>query len=73
MEQQTTAPLQTMATDENGDPVTETDENGNVLESGDEETVAENPNMASPPEDNGKNSENTGPDAGITNEELGLE
>ena len=25
VEQQTTAPLQTMATDENGDPVTETD------------------------------------------------
>lgn len=31
MEQQTTAPLQTMATDENGDPVTETDENGNAV------------------------------------------
>lgn len=31
VEQQTTAPLQTMATDENGDPVTETDENGNAV------------------------------------------
>lgn len=31
VEQQTTAPLQTMATDENGDPVTETDENGSVV------------------------------------------
>lgn len=63
-------------TDENGNVIeteAETDENGNVIEKNDGDAVADNPNMASPPEDNGKNSENTGPDAGITNEELGLE
>ena len=31
MEQQTTAPLQTTATDEYGNPVTETDEYGNLV------------------------------------------
>lgn len=61
-------------TDEYGNIIeteAETDEYGNVIES--EDGVADNPNMASPPEDNGKNSENTGEEAGITNEELGLE
>lgn len=70
-------------TDENGNVIQpETDENGNVIQPetdeygnkiGGQDAVADNPNMASPPEDNGKNSENTGSDAGITNEELGLE
>ena len=61
-------------TDENGniiEPESETDENGNVIPK--ENGVAENPNMAAPPQENGKNSESTGIDAGITNEELGLE
>lgn len=61
-------------TDENGnivEPESETDENGNVIPG--ENGVAENPNMAAPPQENGKNSESTGIDAGITNEELGLE
>ena len=49
----------------------ETDEYGNVVES--EESVADNPNIALPPQDNGENSGSTGADAGITDEELGLE
>ena len=73
---------ETPETDENGQPITtqETDENGNIIEnpggngnSAQEDPVADNPNIATPPKDNGENSETTGNDAGITNEELGLE
>ncbi len=42
VEQQTTAPLVTMSTDESGNPVAETDENGNFISTSTETTAIEN-------------------------------
>lgn len=64
-------------TDEYGNVIEtepETDENGNPIQpESDEQGVADNPNMAAPPQDNGHNSSNTGEDAGVTPEEIGID
>lgn len=60
--------IETQETDENGDPVR--DDSWNL---GDEENpVVENPNIVSPPENNGENVETEESDAGITNEDLNI-
>ena len=60
--------IETQETDENGDPVR--DDSWNL---GDEENpVVENPNIVSPPENNGENVETEESDAGVTNEDLNI-
>ena len=71
---------QTPETDEYGNVIEtqETDENGNPVQDdswnlGDEENpVVENPNIVSPPENNGENVETEESEAGVTNEDLNI-
>ena len=59
-------------TDEYGNPVetVETDEEGNVIET--EPSVASNPDIPQPPQDNGQNGQTEESQGGVTNEDLGI-
>lgn len=59
-------------TDEYGNPVetVETDEEGNAIET--EQSVASNPDIPQPPQDNGQNDQTDESQGGVTNEDLGI-